>query len=144
MDTHSLLHNPISMAKRPCPSQTPILQSQTPIQPPPPPPPPPTPPLNQVDQLLESFLALSDPSLSIDLSFDRLLDSRASSDSDQAQLIDRAVVLGSALLNAAKRSSRKRASSHNSLSWPLPPDLTIKVPSLSSLSLSSISSQFRC
>lgn len=110
-----LLHNPISMAKRPCPSQSP----------------PPAPPsLNQMDELLETFLS-SSSSLSVDLSFDRLLESRASSDSDQAHLIDTAVALGSALLHAAKRSARKRASSHNSLYWPLPRELTINVLSLS-------------
>ena len=120
-----LLHNPISMAKRPCPSQSP----------------PPAPPsLNQMDELLETFLS-SSSSLSVDLSFDRLLESRASSDSDQAHLIDTAVALGSALLHAAKRSARKRASSHNSLYWPLPRELTINVLSLS-LSLCNFS-QFR-
>ncbi|XP_030946266.1 F-box protein SKIP17-like isoform X1 [Quercus lobata] len=109
-----LLHNPISMAKRPCPSQI------SPAAPP---------PLNQMDELLETFLS-SSSSLSVDLSFDRLLESRASSDSDQAHLIDTAVALGSALLHAAKRSARKRASSHNSLYWPLPRELTINVFSM--------------
>ncbi|KAL3503059.1 hypothetical protein ACH5RR_037508, partial [Cinchona calisaya] len=69
---------------------------------------------------------LSDSSaFSLDLSFDRLLDSRAS-DSDKSNLIDRALNLGSVLLVAAKRSTRKRASMHNALVWPLASDLTIK------------------
>ena len=110
----ALLYSPTSMAKRPCPSQNPRPQ----------------PPLNQMDHtdhLLEAFLALTDSPSSIDLSFDRLLDSRASSDVDQTLLINRALRLGSALLGAANRSARKRASKHNSLAWALPPDLTIKV-----------------
>ncbi|KAL3506814.1 hypothetical protein ACH5RR_032196 [Cinchona calisaya] len=79
-----------------------------------------------MDSLLESLLALSDSSaFSLDLSFDRLLDSLASN-SDKSDLIDRALNLGSVLLEAAKRSARKRASMHNALVWPLAPDLTIK------------------
>ncbi|KAL3520691.1 hypothetical protein ACH5RR_018840 [Cinchona calisaya] len=70
---------------------------------------------SSMDSLLESLLALSDSSaFSLDLSFDRLLDSRAS-DSDKSDLIDRALNLGSILLEAAKRSARKRASMHNAL-----------------------------
>ena len=108
MDT--LLHSPSSMAKRPCPSQNPRIQN-----------------LNHVDHLLEAFLGLSEfPSLSIDLSLERLLDS-SPSDADETLLIDRALKMGSILLEAAKNFSRKRASKHNSLAWPLPPDLTIKV-----------------
>jgi len=113
------------MAKRPCPSQSPRLQ----------------PPLNQMDHtdhLLEAFLALSDSPSSIDLSFDRLLESRASGDADQTLLIDRALRLGSALLGAANRSSRKRASKHNYLAWALPPDLTIKVCDPASISQCSV------
>lgn len=80
-----------------------------------------------MDQLLGTLLGLTEsPSLCIDLSFERLLDSTAS-DSDQTVLIDRALKLGSVLLEAGKRSARKRASKHNSLAWALPPDLTIKV-----------------
>ena len=78
-----------------------------------------------IDSLLDSFLALS-TTPSLDLSFDRLLHSRPS-DSDQTDMINRALTLGSLLLEAAKRSARKQASIQNSLLWPLPPDLTIKV-----------------
>jgi len=96
-----------SMAKRPCPSQNPRVEN-----------------LSDVERLLDAFLSLSDlPSLALDLSFERLLQS-VPSDPD---LIDRALKMGSLLLDAAKHSSRKRASNHNSLAWPLPPDLTIKV-----------------
>ncbi|KAL3531335.1 hypothetical protein ACH5RR_010657 [Cinchona calisaya] len=88
---------------------------------------------SNIDSILESLLALSDSTtssaLSLDLSFDRLLDSRAS-DSDKSDLIDRALRFGSVLLEAAKRSSRKRDSMHNAVVWALPPDLTIKVFSL--------------
>ncbi|KAK7285334.1 hypothetical protein RJT34_20102 [Clitoria ternatea] len=101
-----------SMAKRPCPSQNPRLHN-----------------LNDVERLLDAFLSLSDlPSLSLDFSLERLLQSLPSD--SHSDLIDRALKIGSLLLDAAKHSSRKRASNHNSLSWPLPPDLTIKVFSM--------------
>lgn len=81
-----------------------------------------------MDNLLETLLNLADspPSLSIDVSFERLLDSTPG-DEDQSHLIDRAIKVGSLLLESAKRSARKRASHHNFLAWALPPDLTIKV-----------------
>ncbi|KAI4349502.1 hypothetical protein L6164_010085 [Bauhinia variegata] len=111
MDT--LLHTPSSMAKRPCPSQNPRILN-----------------LNHVDHVLQTFLGLSEfPSVSIDLSLERLLESMPT-DSDQTLFIDRALKMGSMLLDAAKHSSRKRASKHNSLAWPLPPDLTVKVFSM--------------
>ncbi|XP_062085687.1 F-box protein SKIP17-like isoform X2 [Humulus lupulus] len=124
MDT--LLLTLSSMAKRPCPSQNPTIQN---------------PNLDfdmdvDMDHLLETILLRqhsppdsSPSSSSIDLSFERLLDSRTS-DSDQTQLIDRAMGLGTLLLEAGKRSARKRASKHNSFAWALPPDLTIKVFSM--------------
>ncbi|XP_022771116.1 F-box protein At4g02760-like isoform X2 [Durio zibethinus] len=120
MDT--LLHPPptsssSSVAKRPCSSssQNPRFPSH----------------FSQMDHLLHSFLSLADssPPISLDLSFDRLLDS-SPSDADQSLLIDRAHKLGSFLLRAANRSARKRASFHNSIAWALPPDLTIKVFSM--------------
>ncbi|XP_039052364.1 F-box protein SKIP17-like isoform X1 [Hibiscus syriacus] len=122
MDT--LLHPPpqtssssTSMAKRPCSSssQNPRLPFH----------------FSQMDHLLHSFLSFPDSSLpiSLDLSFDRLLDC-SPSDADQALLIDRAHNLGCLLLRAANRSARKRASLHNSVAWVLPPDLTIKVFSM--------------
>lgn len=83
-----------------------------------------------MDRLLESFLSLSDPSLALDLSLERLIGSRVL-ESDKDCAIEGAIRVGSALLEAAKRSARKRASKHNSASWPLPPDLTIKVLYLS-------------
>ncbi|XP_059660497.1 F-box protein SKIP17-like [Cornus florida] len=113
MDT-LLLHCP-SMTKRPCcssPSNPRVSK------------------LDRMDRLLESFLDLSDSStLSLDLSFDRLLESRAC-DSDQNDMIERALRLGSVLLEAGKRSARKRASMHNAVVWALSPDLTIKVFSM--------------
>ncbi|KVH96562.1 hypothetical protein Ccrd_001343, partial [Cynara cardunculus var. scolymus] len=62
---------------------------------------------------------------SINTSFDSLIKSR-SSDSDQNDLIQIALHLGSVRLEAGKRSDRKRSSFHNAVVWPLPPDLTIK------------------
>ncbi|CAI8614226.1 unnamed protein product [Vicia faba] len=95
-----------SMAKRPCPSQNPRME---------------------VENLLDEFLSLSDrPSLSLDLSLENLLQSMPP-DSD---LIDRALRMGSLLLDAAKHSSRKRSSNHNSIVWPFPPDLTFKIFSM--------------
>lgn len=104
---------PSSMAKRPCPSQNPRIPTFT-----------------QMDLLLEAFLGLSDSSsICIDFSFERLLDSLPS-DLDQTRLIDRALKMGTFLLEAGKRSARKRATKHNSVVWALPPDLTIKVFSM--------------
>ncbi|XP_022150255.1 F-box protein SKIP17-like [Momordica charantia] len=104
---------PSSMAKRPCPSQNPRIPTFT-----------------QMDLLLDAFLGLSDSSsICIDLSFERLLDSMPS-DLDQTRLIDRALKMGTFLLEAGKRSARKRATKHNSVVWALPPDLTIKVFSM--------------
>ncbi|GAV57764.1 F-box-like domain-containing protein [Cephalotus follicularis] len=119
MDT--LLHTPTSTAKRPCTCPSSNSQNNNPRLPP---------HLSQMDHLLHTFLNLTDsPSLSIDLSFDRLLDS-SPSDADHSLLIDLALRLGSLLLEAGNRSARKRASKHNSLAWALPPDLTIKVFSM--------------
>ncbi|KAL6968315.1 hypothetical protein U1Q18_034119 [Sarracenia purpurea var. burkii] len=116
-----LLHCP-SMAKRPCcssPTDPQIITSSTRVPKPDP-----------LDRLLESFLGLSESSsISLDLCFDRLLDSKAS-DLGQSDMIERAMRLGSALLEAGKRSARKRATIHNAIVWALPPDLTIKVFSM--------------
>ncbi|XP_057963929.1 F-box protein SKIP17-like isoform X4 [Malania oleifera] len=119
-DTDTLFHC-ASMAKRPCSISTdphhpvPNPRASSP---------------EQMDNLLDAFLGLRDASaFSVELSFDRLLESRAS-DADQAQLIDRALGLGSALLEAGKRAARKRASKHNSIVWALPPDLTSRVFSM--------------
>ncbi|XP_044503784.1 F-box protein SKIP17-like isoform X2 [Mangifera indica] len=110
----------ISMAKRPCPSsstsQIPNANASAKQNP-------------SMDYLLETFLDMADSPLSIGLSFDRLIDSTPC-DADQSLLIDRALKLGSLLLEAGNRSARKRASKHNSLAWVLPPDLTIKVFSM--------------
>ncbi|KAI8522910.1 hypothetical protein RHMOL_Rhmol13G0033500 [Rhododendron molle] len=120
MDT--LLLGCPSTAKRPCctPPSDPLLMTASPrisiLKPDP------------MDRLLESFLGLSDSTstLSLDLSFDRLLESRPC-DSDQNDMIERAMRLGSVLLEAGKRSARKRATMHNAVVWALPPDLTTKV-----------------
>ncbi|KAL6500492.1 hypothetical protein OROHE_025858 [Orobanche hederae] len=86
--------------------------------------------LSPLDALLESFLELSDSSeIALDISIDRILDSRQC-DFDKNSVIDRALRLGSALTEAAKRAARRRASTHNGVVWALPLDLTIKVFSL--------------
>lgn len=83
---------------------------------------------DRMDRILETFLSFSDSSspISIDLSLERLIESK-STDSEQNQLIESALKLGSVLLEAGKRLQRKRFTKHNSLSWVLPSDLTIKV-----------------
>ncbi|XP_020241549.1 F-box protein At4g02733-like isoform X2 [Asparagus officinalis] len=82
-----------------------------------------------MDRLLGSFLALSDPAVSIDLSLERIVDSRCN-EPDKDRAIEAAMRVASALLESAKRSARRRASKHNSNSWPLPFDLTVKVFSM--------------
>ncbi|KAL2238864.1 UNVERIFIED_CONTAM: hypothetical protein Sindi_1078100 [Sesamum indicum] len=115
MDTSLLLHRPAApkpKLKRPCCSHIPD-STRNPNQ-------------NPLDALLESFLELSDSSaIALDLSFDRVLESKAY-DSDKNDVIERALRLGSALTEAAKRSARRRASMHNAVVWALPSDLTIK------------------
>ncbi|KAJ4956543.1 hypothetical protein NE237_013326 [Protea cynaroides] len=84
----------------------------------------------QMNNLLEAFLGLSDSSsVFFDCSLERLLESRAS-DSEQNQMIERVLKLGSVLIEAGERSARKLACKHNSIVWALPPDLTFKVFSL--------------
>lgn len=78
-----------------------------------------------IDSLLESLLAVSDSAL-IEASFDGLVESR-SAYSDQNEFIQRALHIGSVLLEVGKRYGRKLSSVHNASFWPLPPDLTIKV-----------------
>lgn len=89
----------------------------------------------------DSSPSLSSP-LSIGRSFDRALDkalASASSDvSAQDLLVDRAVKLASLLLDSAKRCFRKRASVHNSNSWPFPQELTIKVKTIALLNLNAL------
>ncbi|GER24837.1 F-box family protein [Striga asiatica] len=85
---------------------------------------------NPLDALLESFLDLSDSSaISLDLSIDRIIDSRPCA-SDKNDVVERALRLGSALTEAARRAARRRASIHNAVAWVLPSDITIKVFSL--------------
>nr|KAJ0224849.1 hypothetical protein LSAT_V11C100002800 [Lactuca sativa] len=77
-----------------------------------------------IDQLLESFLAVSD-SASVEAAFNRLVESR-STYSDQNGLIEHAFQCGSNLLEAIKRTIRKRSPVHNAFGWLLPHDLTVK------------------
>ncbi|KAL1225109.1 F-box protein SKIP17 [Cardamine amara subsp. amara] len=90
---------------------------------------------SHVDLIISSLLSFSDSSpISITSSFDRVLDTALASASDdesvQDRLADRTLELASLLLDSTKRCFRKRASVHNSKSWFLPPELTIKVFSM--------------
>ncbi|OVA12592.1 hypothetical protein BVC80_9013g48 [Macleaya cordata] len=114
MDT-ILLHSP-SLSKRPCCVDPSLEISRVPNS-------------NHMDRLLEKFLGFPESSTSIDLTLERLLESRAC-DSDQNEMIENALRMGSILLEAGKRSQRKRFTKHNSIAWALPPDLTIKVFSM--------------
>ncbi|XP_010522734.1 PREDICTED: F-box protein At4g02760 [Tarenaya hassleriana] len=88
---------------------------------------------NRVDQLLVSFLARAEsPSfpLSLDCSFDRVLASAAvlsGGNADDNGIINCARNLGSLLIESADRCYRKRATVHNSITWPLSHDLTTRV-----------------
>ncbi|XP_077213650.1 F-box protein At4g02760-like isoform X2 [Tasmannia lanceolata] len=122
MDTAPLFHSSLSLVryltnthKRPCCNSTPSRVSKT----------------LDMDDLLEALLLgfSNSSSSSLDLSLERLLESRAC-DSDKNQVIQSALRLGSVLQEAAKKSERKRASMHNSITWPLPSDLTVKVFSM--------------
>ncbi|CAE6139657.1 unnamed protein product [Arabidopsis arenosa] len=90
--------------------------------------------LNHVDLIISSFLSLPDlPSLSsplsIGCSFDRVVEKLLEA-SDDDSVHDRTLQLASLLQDTTKRLSRKHASLHNSNSWLLPHELTIKVFSL--------------
>lgn len=82
---------------------------------------------NPMDVMLESFLGMFDSSeVALDVAFDRIVESRTY-DSEKSDVIQRALKLGSALTEAAKRSARRFNYMHNAAVWPLPSDLTIKV-----------------
>ncbi|PKA61384.1 F-box protein SKIP17 [Apostasia shenzhenica] len=82
-----------------------------------------------MDRVLESLLSLPDPSVSLDLSLERILDS-AAAEVEKDQLIDSAMRVASAIVESAMRAARRRASIHNGSCWPLPSDLTVKVFSM--------------
>lgn len=79
----------------------------------------------QLESVLQSFLILSDSTNTpcLNCVFDSLIES----DRDENMMIERAIRLGSVLVEAGKRAARKRGSLHNAVVWPLPADLTIKV-----------------
>ncbi|CAL9233229.1 unnamed protein product [Arabidopsis halleri] len=90
---------------------------------------------SHTDSIISSLLSFPDSStISISCSFDRVLDralaSASADESVQDRLVDRTLELASLLLDSTKRCFRKRASVHNSNSWFLPPELTIKVFSM--------------
>lgn len=95
---------------------------------------PTVPGLNQshADLIISSLLSFPDSSsISISSTFDRVLDEALASASGdvsvQDSLVDRTLELAALFLDSTKRCFRKRASLHNSNSWFLPPELTIKV-----------------
>jgi F-box/leucine-rich repeat protein 2/20 len=84
-----------------------------------------------------SDLPLFSLPLSIGCSFDRVLDNVIPSiagtsrdEFDQDRFLDRTLQLASLLYKSTKRCIRKRATLQNSTSWPLLPELTIKVFSM--------------
>ncbi|CAD5326943.1 unnamed protein product [Arabidopsis thaliana] len=88
---------------------------------------------SHLDSIISSLVTFPDsPSLSISSSFDRVLDHLLSSGdvSVQDQLVDRTLEHFSLLLQSTKRCSQKRATLHNSISWFLHSELTVKVFSM--------------
>ncbi|VYS62016.1 unnamed protein product [Arabidopsis thaliana] len=88
---------------------------------------------SNLDSIISSLVTFLDsPSLSISSSFDRVLDNLLSSCdvSVQDQLVDRTLERLSLLLQSTKRCSQKLATLHNSISWFLPSELTVKVFSM--------------
>ncbi|KAL0787044.1 hypothetical protein Bca101_003290 [Brassica carinata] len=84
------------------------------------------------DSIISSLLSFPDYSpFSIACAFDRGLQKALAPASDDAsvqdRLLDRTIQLASVLLESTKRCLRERAAAHNSSSWFLPPELTIKV-----------------
>lgn len=79
-----------------------------------------------MDRILQALLALPDPVVALELSLERILESRLL-EAEKDRVVEGALEAGSALLEAARRSARRRASKHNLTSWPLSTDLTIKV-----------------
>ncbi|RWV89036.1 hypothetical protein GW17_00048840 [Ensete ventricosum] len=85
----------------------------------------------KMDRVLEALLALPDPSVAFELSLEGLLESSLL-EAEKDRLVECAIEAASAILEAARRSARRRASKHNSSSWPLSSDLTIRVNHLDS------------
>ncbi|XP_018464030.2 F-box protein At4g02760 isoform X2 [Raphanus sativus] len=90
---------------------------------------------NHVDLIISSFLSLPDfPSLSSSISimdsFDRVIEKLLQSCSDDDRIKDRGLRLASLLRESTTRCARKHAADHNSSSWRLPHDLTVKVFSM--------------
>ena len=84
------------------------------------------------DSIISSLLSFPDYSpFSIACAFDRGLQKALAPASDDAsvqdRLLDRTIQLASVLLDSTKRCLRERAAAHNSSSWFLPPELTVKV-----------------
>ncbi|KAJ0250150.1 F-box protein SKIP17 [Hirschfeldia incana] len=84
------------------------------------------------DSIISSLLSFpSSTPFSVACSFDRELEKSLSSASDDAyvqdRLLNRTIQLASVLLESTKRCYRERATAHNSVSWVLPPELTVKV-----------------
>ncbi|XP_023636930.1 F-box protein At4g02760 isoform X2 [Capsella rubella] len=97
---------------------------------------------SNIDMTISSFLSLSDlplfsSPLSMGCSFDRVLDkvipSAVGTSHDefkQDRFLDHTLQLASLLYKSTERCIRKRATLQNSISWPLLPELTIKVFSM--------------
>ncbi|CAA7059187.1 unnamed protein product [Microthlaspi erraticum] len=88
-----------------------------------------------VDQIISSFLSLSvSPSFSsseaIGSSFERALEKMFIYSVDESVNLDRGLELSSLLHESTKRWYRRQATTHNSIAWPLPSELTVKVFSM--------------
>ncbi|CAH8331129.1 unnamed protein product [Eruca vesicaria subsp. sativa] len=84
------------------------------------------------DSIISSLLSFpASTPFSVACSFDRELEKALASASDDAsvqdRLLNRTINIASLLLESTERCFRQRAAAHNSISWVLPPELTIKV-----------------
>ncbi|KAH9301885.1 hypothetical protein KI387_013468, partial [Taxus chinensis] len=87
-----------------------------------------SPPYNNVDEILEALLKSSENHVLAD-SLERLMNKRVT-DVEKNAFLEKSLVLGQCLQEAAQRLARQRSTDHNSLVWPLTHDLTVKVFSL--------------
>ncbi|CAA7044129.1 unnamed protein product [Microthlaspi erraticum] len=80
---------------------------------------------SHVDLMVSTLLSLPD-SLATERSFDRAFEDLLESSGDEST-VDRGLQLAARLLESAKRCARRRATHHNTISWPLPHELTVKI-----------------
>ncbi|XP_057860349.1 F-box protein At4g02760 isoform X2 [Cryptomeria japonica] len=83
---------------------------------------------NNMEEVLEALLESSESHLLAE-SLERLMEKRVT-DVEKNYFLEKSLDLGQRLQEAANRLTRQRATDHNSLTWPLTHDLTVKVFSL--------------